>query len=112
MTLASLITGSRIRSFGVGVPLNCDMRCLTLVRFVIQSTGVGKGTQVTNTGPPAFSSNNPPSYGRGAIAFHWAAALLLVWVGLLRLLHDSWPKRTREFCINIHALSGLACRAA
>jgi cytochrome b561 len=34
------------------------------------------------------------------------AALILV-VGVLGLLHDSWPKRTQGFWINIHALLGL-----
>ena len=48
------------------------------------------------------------SYGRGAIAFHWVVALLVVWVGALGLLHDSWPKQTHLFWINIHALSGFA----
>jgi cytochrome b561 len=48
------------------------------------------------------------SYGRGAIAFHWAVALLVVWVGALGLLHDSWPKRSHLLWINIHALLGLA----
>lgn len=52
--------------------------------------------------------SNPQSYGRGAIAFHWAVALLVVWVGVLGLLHDSWPKQTHVFWINIHAVSGLA----
>lgn len=50
---------------------------------------------------------NTKAYGRGAIAFHWTVALLVVWVGALGLLHDSWPKRTQAFWINIHALSGL-----
>jgi hypothetical protein len=46
-------------------------------------------------------------YGRGAIAFHWMVAALVVGVGTLGLLHDSWPKRTQAFWINIHALCGL-----
>jgi cytochrome b561 len=48
------------------------------------------------------------SYGRTAITFHWAAALLVIWVGALGLMHDSWPKGTQVFWINIHALFGLA----
>jgi cytochrome b561 len=64
--------------------------------------------QVTNTEPPTFSADGRASYGRGAIAFHWTVALLLAWVAILGLLHDSWPKRTHEFWINIHALFGLA----
>ncbi len=47
------------------------------------------------------------SYGHGAIAFHWSMAILIVVVGVLGLLHDSWPKQTQGFWINIHALIGL-----
>jgi len=46
-------------------------------------------------------------YGRGAIAFHWIMALLFVLVGALGLLHDSWPRGTQSFWINLHALLGL-----
>jgi len=46
-------------------------------------------------------------YGSGAIAFHWTMFLLVVTVGVLGLLHDSWPKQTQAFWINIHALLGL-----
>lgn len=46
-------------------------------------------------------------YGSVAIAFHWIMAPLIVVVGVLGLLHDSWPKRTQTFWINIHALFGL-----
>ena len=46
-------------------------------------------------------------YGLGAIWFHWATVLLVVWVGVLGLLHDSWPRPTQAYWINIHALSGL-----
>ncbi len=58
----------------------------------------------------AVSADAPaPSgrYGRGAIWFHWVTVLLVVWVGVLGLLHDSWPRLTQAFWINIHALSGL-----
>jgi cytochrome b561 len=48
------------------------------------------------------------SYSRGAIAFHWTVALLVAWVGVLGLLHDSWPKRSHLYWINVHALFGLA----
>lgn len=51
---------------------------------------------------------SPVRYDRGAIAFHWIMALLVVIVGVLGLLHDSWPKGTQSFWINIHALCGLA----
>src|SRR5271163_15411 len=46
-------------------------------------------------------------YGSGAIAFHWMMFLLVVCVGVLGLLHDSWPKQSQKFWINIHALLGL-----
>src|SRR5690348_11983944 len=52
--------------------------------------------------PSAFTS-----YGPGAIAFHWITAVLVVVVGVLGLLHDSWPRGTQAFWINIHALIGL-----
>lgn len=55
-----------------------------------------------------MTNNNPQRYGRAAIAFHWTIALLVVWVGVLGLLHDSWPKPVHVFWINVHALSGLA----
>ena len=46
-------------------------------------------------------------YGRGAIAFHWITAVLIVIVGILGLLHDSWPRSTQAFWIDVHALIGL-----
>ena len=48
------------------------------------------------------------SYAATAITFHWLMFLLVVCVGTLGLLHDSWPKTTQQFWINIHALLGLA----
>jgi cytochrome b561 len=54
--------------------------------------------------PPGSNSER---YDSGAIAFHWTMVVLVVWVGVLGLLHDSWPRRTQTFWINIHALSGL-----
>lgn len=59
---------------------------------------------------PAHSVKAPTAtecYGSGAIAFHWVMAVLIVVVGALGLLHDSWPKATQSFWINIHALIGL-----
>ncbi len=47
------------------------------------------------------------SYGSGAIAFHWGMFLLVTVVGILGLLHDSWPKKTQAFWINIHVMLGL-----
>jgi cytochrome b561 len=46
-------------------------------------------------------------YGSGAIAFHWTMFLLVVGVGVLGLLHDSWPKQTQAFWINLHVMFGL-----
>ncbi|MEO7206162.1 MAG: cytochrome b/b6 domain-containing protein [Steroidobacteraceae bacterium] len=55
----------------------------------------------------AQNPNNVDRYGSGAIAFHWFMFALVVCVGTLGLLHDSWPKQTQRFWINIHALLGL-----
>jgi len=46
-------------------------------------------------------------YRTGAIAFHWTMFVLVVIVGILGLLHDSWPKATQAFWINVHALIGI-----
>lgn len=51
--------------------------------------------------------NTAARYGLGAIAFHWIVFLLLVVVGTLGLLHDSWPKQSHVFWINMHAILGL-----
>jgi cytochrome b561 len=45
-------------------------------------------------------------YRPGAVVFHWAMFGLVVIVGILGLLHDSWPKQTQAFWINVHALIG------
>lgn len=50
---------------------------------------------------------NPVRYGSAAMAFHWTMAALVVVVGVLGLLHDSWPRGTQGFWINIHAVLGL-----
>jgi len=55
----------------------------------------------------APDSNTPRRYESGAITFHWLMFILVVVVGTLGLLHDSWPKQTQRFWINIHALLGL-----
>jgi len=58
-----------------------------------------------------LESANPPQpaghYRLGAIAFHWLMFVLVVIVGVLGLLHDSWPKQTQAFWINVHALIGI-----
>ena len=59
---------------------------------------------------PASPAQAEPAelrYDRTAIAFHWTVAVLIVVVGTLGLLHDSWPRRTQAFWINLHALIGL-----
>lgn len=59
--------------------------------------------------PPQAAARlpKPAQYTSGAIAFHWSMFVLVVTVGILGLLHDSWPKTTQAFWINIHALLGL-----
>ncbi len=47
-------------------------------------------------------------YSPRAILFHWSTSILIVVVGVLGLLHDSWPRQTQAGWINIHALIGLA----
>jgi len=59
---------------------------------------------------PLESAHPLPTTGHyrgGAIAFHWAMFVLVVIVGVLGLLHDSWPKQTQAFWINVHALIGI-----
>jgi cytochrome b561 len=46
-------------------------------------------------------------YTHGAMVLHWIMAVLIVVVGVLGLLHDSWPRRSQAFWINGHALIGL-----
>lgn len=46
-------------------------------------------------------------YASTAITLHWLMFGLVVCVGTLGLLHDSWPKTTQRFWINIHAVLGL-----
>jgi len=58
-------------------------------------------------GDASRDPNAAECYGSGAIAFHWTMFALVVVVGTLGLLHDSWPKRTHVFWINVHAVIGL-----
>jgi cytochrome b561 len=46
-------------------------------------------------------------YDGAAMAFHWIMVVLVVLVGVLGLLHDSWPRATQAWWINLHALLGL-----
>jgi cytochrome b561 len=56
---------------------------------------------------PVHLGSESSRYGLTAIALHWISALFIIIVGVLGLLHDSWPKRTQGFWINIHAVLGL-----
>jgi cytochrome b561 len=59
---------------------------------------------------PLESAHPLPSGGHyrlGAITFHWIMFVLVVIVGVLGLLHDSWPKPTQAYWINVHALIGI-----
>ena len=53
-------------------------------------------------------SESEMRYGGVAIFYHWVMAALVVIVGILGLLHDSWPHATQAKWINVHALIGLA----
>jgi cytochrome b561 len=51
------------------------------------------------------------SYGPVAITLHWIMAALILYAGIHGLLLDGWPKETKLFWINIHALVGLSILA-
>ena len=46
-------------------------------------------------------------YSPVAMSLHWIMAALILFVGILGLLLDDWPKATKLFWINIHAQVGL-----
>ena len=46
-------------------------------------------------------------YGSTAVAFHWAVAGLVVFLGTLGLLFDDIPKEFAPFWINVHGCVGL-----
>jgi cytochrome b561 len=52
-------------------------------------------------------SDTARRYGSWAITLHWLLAVLVIGVGILGLLHDTWPKHSQGFWINVHALTGL-----
>ena len=60
--------------------------------------GLGRGQRVA----PALTR-----YGSTAVAFHWAVAALVVFLGTLGILFDDIPKESRPFWINIHGCVGL-----
>lgn len=43
----------------------------------------------------------------GATVLHRLLFALVVIAGILGILHDSWPKHSRAFWINLHALAGI-----
>jgi cytochrome b561 len=61
----------------------------------------------TEGGQSELAQTRTDRYGSAAIGFHWTMAVLIVAVGVLGLLHDSWPKQSASFWINIHAMLGL-----
>jgi len=59
---------------------------------------------------PAKTLAAPPAahrYTPVAMSLHWIMAALILFVGILGLLLDDWPKATRLFWINIHAQIGM-----
>ncbi|HEY1781370.1 MAG TPA: cytochrome b [Roseiarcus sp.] len=46
-------------------------------------------------------------YGSTAVAFHWAVAALVVFLGTLGILFDDIPKASRPLWINVHGCVGL-----
>ncbi len=62
---------------------------------------------VTNSLESSFPPQPVARYRFVAIAFHWVMFVLVVIVGILGLLHDSWPKQTQAVWINVHALIGI-----
>ena len=56
------------------------------------------------------SQSIPPSlsrYGTGAIAFHWIVAALIMFLGGLGLLLETFPRASQSFWINVHGTVGL-----
>lgn len=62
-------------------------------------------------GTESEAPESEAGYGNVAIFIHWIVAVLVVIVGILGLLHDSWPHATQAKWINIHAMIGLAVSA-
>jgi cytochrome b561 len=62
------------------------------------------GTDPLETSQPLAAD---PRYAMPAVVLHWTMFILVVAVGILGLLHDTWPKATQAFWINVHALMGL-----
>ena len=50
-------------------------------------------------------------YTSGAIFFHWAMALLILFVAVSGLLFDDIPKNIKPWLVNLHAIAGTAILA-
>jgi cytochrome b561 len=69
-------------------------------------------TQVSSAFATAPTTRPPASsYSPVAITLHWIMAALILYAGIHGLLLDGWPKETKLFWINIHALVGLSILA-
>jgi cytochrome b561 len=66
-----------------------------------------RGNRTMNSSAPPPNTRPVLRYDRTAITFHWITVILVVVVGVLGLLHDTWPRRSQRFWINLHALIGL-----
>ena len=53
------------------------------------------------------SQLSPERYGAGAIAVHWTAAALILFLGVLGLAFGYIPREPRPFWINLHGTVGL-----
>jgi cytochrome b561 len=53
------------------------------------------------------SSPKVERYGAAAIAFHWLAAALIAFLGVLGVLLGSFPKQNQPFWVNLHGTVGL-----
>src|ERR1700730_4736638 len=56
---------------------------------------------------PAAAPSAVRRYTPVAMSLHWIMAMLILFVGILGLLLDDWPKATKLFWINIHAQIGM-----
>jgi cytochrome b561 len=54
-----------------------------------------------------LAANRPIELVRGAHARAWAFAFLVSTVGIVGLVHDSWPKSVQVQWLNLHAVFGL-----
>jgi len=60
-----------------------------------------------DTERPLLSLAGGALQGRRTMAAHWSIGLLVVLVGVLALVHDSWPTRVLASWINVPTLFGL-----